>query len=401
MELLKRRWRDLSLRKTLVVYITVAAFLALVLCGKTNDLCGMGIREIHASYLDSMEKYYLTNERGERMEEWTYYIGSDAITLSPEDQRTVDILRVLPTVTTPVWSALCILGAALLFYRNKLKRPLAELRLASEKIAENNLDFRVEYEAADELGQLCSSFEIMRSTLAANFAEMWRQIEDRRQLNAAFAHELRTPLTVLKGYDEMLKDSGDERTKRIADTMEKHIMRMEHYVDSMGNLRRLEDLKPQREKISMKDLASVLYDSVSMECRAHGKMLFFKNHTQSKELMADRDSILQVANNLTANAVRYAESVVTFCMEETEGGLLLKVTDDGKGFSEEGLRQATNPYFTEEKGNGKHFGIGLYLCRILCGHHGGWLKIGNLSNENLLQKNIPSGARITAFFRCI
>lgn len=396
MELLKRRWRDLSLRKTLVVYITIAALLALVLCDITNNLCSMGIREIHASYLDSMEKYYLTNERGERLGEGAYIGTDDAIPLSPEDQRTVDILWVLLRVTTPVWSALCILGAALLFYRNKLKRPLAELRLASEKIAENNLDFRVEYEAEDELGQLCSSFEIMRSTLAANFAEMWRQIEDRRQLNAAFAHELRTPLTVLKGYDEMLKDSGDDRTKGIADTMEKHIMRMEHYVDSMGNLRRLEDLKPQRERLSMKELASVLYDSVSMECRAHGKMLFFKNHTQSKELMADRDSILQVANNLTANAVRYAESAVTCCMEETEEGLLLKVTDDGNGFSEEGLRQAMNPYFTEEKGNGKHFGIGLYLCRILCGHHGGWLKI-----ENLFQENVPSGAQITAFFRCI
>ena len=40
MELLKRRWRGLSLRKTLVVYITAAALLALVLCGMTNDLCG-------------------------------------------------------------------------------------------------------------------------------------------------------------------------------------------------------------------------------------------------------------------------------------------------------------------------------------------------------------------------
>ena len=85
MELLKRRWRDLSLRKTLVVYITVAALLALVLCDITNNLCSMGIREAHASYLDSMEKYYLTNERGERLGEGAY-IGTDAIPLSPEDQ---------------------------------------------------------------------------------------------------------------------------------------------------------------------------------------------------------------------------------------------------------------------------------------------------------------------------
>ena len=176
MELLKRRWRDLSLRKTLVVYITAAALLALVLCGMTNDLCGMGIREIHADYLDNMEKYYLTNERGERLGQGAY-IGADVIPLSPEDQKAVDILRALPTVTTPVWSALCILGAALLFYRNKLKRPLAELRLASEKISQNDLDFTVTAHSRDELGQLCASFETMRAALAQNFSEMWRQID--------------------------------------------------------------------------------------------------------------------------------------------------------------------------------------------------------------------------------
>lgn len=41
--------------------------------------------------------------------------------------------------------------------------------------------------------------ETMRFTLANNFSEMWRQMEERKQLNAAFAHDLRTPLTVLKG----------------------------------------------------------------------------------------------------------------------------------------------------------------------------------------------------------
>ena len=213
MEPLKRRWRNLSLRKTLVVYITAAALLAVVLCEMTNDLCGMEIREIHAGYLDSMEKYYLTNERGERMGDGTY-IGTDAFPLSPEDQRTVDILRALPRVTTPVWSALCILGAALLFYRNKLKRPLAELRLASEKISQNDLDFTVTAHSRDELGQLCASFETMRAALAQNFSEMWRQMEERKRLNAAFAHDLRTPLTVLKGYNEMLQ-ARDRKSTRL------------------------------------------------------------------------------------------------------------------------------------------------------------------------------------------
>ena len=99
MEPLKRRWHDLSLRKTLVVYITAAALLALVLCDMTNNLCGMGIREIHAGYLGSMEKFYLTNERGERLETGAYF-GTDPFPLSPEDQRTSPT-KAIPPVGRP------------------------------------------------------------------------------------------------------------------------------------------------------------------------------------------------------------------------------------------------------------------------------------------------------------
>lgn len=98
---------------------------------------------------------------------------------------------------------------------------------ASGKISRNDLNFSIEYDSKDELGKLCNSFEIMRTTLAENFSDMWRQVEERRQLNAAFAHDLRTPLTVLKGYDEMLKASDDPKTRDTAAPMEKHILRME------------------------------------------------------------------------------------------------------------------------------------------------------------------------------
>ncbi len=386
MEPLKRRWRDLSLRKTLVVYITAAALLALVLCEMTNDLCGMRIREIHAGYLDSMEKYYLTNERGERMGDGTY-IGTDAFPLSPEDQRTVDILRALPRVTTPVWSALCILGAALLFYRNKLKRPLAELRLASEKISQNDLDFTVVVHNRDELGQLCASFETMRAALAQNFSEMWRQMEERKRLNAAFAHDLRTPLTVLKGHNEMLQFSGDEQTRATAVTMQRHISRLEHYVDTMSQLHRLEDTQPVYRQTPLKVLVASLYESGTILCEQAGKRFSMENRITSLSLPLDGDLISRVYGNLIANAVRYAASQVELCLEETAEGLLLSVSDDGPGFDKNSLEKATEPYFTGEKAD--HFGLGLYTSKILCEHHDGWLRI----------ENTVSGAKVTVFFK--
>ena len=386
MEPLKRRWRDLSLRKTLVVYITAAALLALVLCDITNNLCGMGIREIHAGYLDSMEKYYLTNERGERLEAGAY-IGTDAFPLSPEDQRTVDILRALPTVTTPLYSALCILAAALLFYRNKLKRPLAELRLASEKISQNDLDFTVTAHSRDELGQLCASFETMRAALAQNFSEMWRQMEERKRLNAAFAHDLRTPLTVLKGYNEMLQTSGDEQTQATAITMQRHISRLEHYVDTMSQLRRLEDTQPTYRQTPLKALAASLYESGTILCERAEKHLSMQNRMASPALSLDGDLISQVYGNLMANAVRYAALQVELCLDETPEGLILTVSDDGSGFDKTSLEKAVDPYFTGEKAD--HFGLGLYTSKILCEHHGGCLRV----------ENTVSGAKVSVFFK--
>lgn len=257
MDKIKHPGLNLSLRKSLVLYAVLFAILAFILSITTISICDNLVSTIRASYPPSGEKYYLTNEQGKRLGEGAY-IGNVSVMMSEQDERTITLLELLPVIATPVYSAFCILAAALLFYKNKLRQPLAELREASEKISKNDLDFSIDYDSKDELGELANSFEIMRATLANNFTEMWRQVEERKQLNAAFAHDLRTPLTVLKGYNEMLQASEYDRTREIAVTMGKHISRMEAYVCSMSNLRRLEDTQPKYETISLQPFLSSL-----------------------------------------------------------------------------------------------------------------------------------------------
>ncbi len=74
-------------------------------------------------------------------------------------------------------------------------------------------------------------------------------------------------------------------------------------------------------------------------------------------------------------------------MEETPEGLLLSVSDDGRGFDPISLEKAADPYFSGEKA--EHLGLGLYTGRLLCERHGGWLRVGNTS----------CGARAVAFFK--
>ncbi len=388
MDKMKRARQDLSLPKSLVLYIVIFVMLALALSVMTNSICERAAKAIRTSYPASGEKYYLTNEQGERLGDGVY-IGKEFIPLSPSDERTINLLKLLPLIAAPVYSALCIIAAALLFYRKKLRKPLAELRAASEKISNNDLDFSIGYDSKDELGGLVGSFETMRAMLANNYSEMWRQVEERKRLNAAFAHDLRTPLTVLKGYNEMLQASEHAQTKEIAVTMGKHLARMEAYVNSMSNLRRLEDTRPEYKTVPLQQFVSSLQESAQILCIQNGKKLLMQNETVDCDILMDKTFVSQVCNNLIANAVRFAQTSITLSFSLQDDGLLLSVSDDGKGFDKKSIHKVTSPYFTEETDRSEHFGLGLYICKLLCENHGGYLKIADVSN----------GARVLAFFK--
>ncbi|MDD6098635.1 MAG: ATP-binding protein, partial [Oscillospiraceae bacterium] len=47
------------------------------------------------------------------------------------------------------------------------------------------------------------------------------------------------------------------------------------------------------------------------------------------------------------------------------------------GFSDEGLIKAGEPFFRDEKDSQTHFGLGLYISRILCEKCGGTMSIRN------------------------
>lgn len=387
---IRELWRNLSLRKSIIFLIFAFASLAIFLSAATSAICSRAIQRIDASYPTIGEKYYLTNEKGERLGEGTY-ISKQITPMSEKDERLITVFNLLPVVTAPIYSALCIIAAALLFYQSKLKEPLTKLRAASEKISNNDLDFQLDYTSKDEMGQLCSSFEIMRSTLARNFSEMWRQMEERKQLNAAFAHDLRTPLTVLKGYNEMLQSTGEPVTKDTAITMEKHILRLERYVDSMCRLRRLEDAQPNGDCIDLSSYTETLADGARILCEQIGKKLYIQNSISDIPICIDCTFVSQVHQNLIANALRYARSQIQILYASDCSGLTLCVSDDGSGFSQDVLQKATAPYFTEEENHAEHFGLGLYICKLLCEHHGGYLKI----------ENGPTGAKVTAFFKTV
>lgn len=136
-------------------------------------------------------------------------IGSDGVMMplpqpTPEQMRILRAMGVIPLVGLVLFPAAGLAGAGALFYRWKLKEPIRILLEGTERIQAHDLDFTVSQPSADEMGQVCAAFETMRAELLRTNRELWRQGEERKRLNAAFAHDLRNPITVLKGSVKLL-----------------------------------------------------------------------------------------------------------------------------------------------------------------------------------------------------
>lgn len=389
MEKIKQSFRNLSLRKSIVLHIIFFLVIAATLSISITRGCNKEEERISAAYPQSGERYYLTNEAGERLGNGVL-VSNENIPYSVQDKRTLQVLNVIETLAVPISFSLCMLAAVFVFYRNKLKMPLMALDKASERVANNDLDFTVDYDGLDEMGKLCASFEKMRFSLQQNNLLIWRQMEQRKRLNAAFAHDLRTPLTVLKGYAEILQLPNDSlAVKETALTMSKHIIRLERYVDIMSTLQRMEDIVPDYQRIEIDKFADHAEQIVEIICQKVGKQYHFHSYIQSKEVFLDSEMFWQVMENLLSNAAVHARNSVEVTLSEMDAMIRVTVADDGPGFSADSLEKAAEPYYTESSDKSNHFGLGLYICKILCIRHNGSLKI----------RNTDKGGEVTAFFK--
>lgn len=270
--------------------------------------------------------------------------------------------------------------ATMVYYRRKLRVPIVQLQNGIKRIQENDLDFSIEYHGSDELGQLCSSMEKMRKELCQNNKKLWRALEERKLLNVSVAHDLRTPITVLKGYLDFLEKniSQDKLTEdSLKDTllcMKGAVIRLENYVDCVRDIERLESIEIRRKPENTELLISELeHNTAQLE---KDKKILFTSNISSAMVNIDKNVLFRILDNLLLNALRYAEKQVEADITQNEDTLTVTVKDDGKGFSEVDLMQATFLFYSNDKEK-EHFGIGLSICRLLCEKHGGTLYLSN------------------------
>ena len=373
---------------------------------------------------------------------------------SPRQQQILEWLFRIPLLAAMILPVGGLGLAGALFYRWKLKAPIRILQEGTERIRMQDLDFTIPAVSGDELGQICAAFETMRRELLKSNQELWRQAEERRRLNAAFSHDLRNPVTVLKGTVKLLRQDSEDAAGReqAFKRLETYTLRIERYVEAMSSIQRLEQMPVHKKTLDGTTLRQELEETAALLAAVHRQYALPVSAEASsvppvtggrqpvQPVMASKPSMqisvllqgvteatidhgifLTVAENLIGNAVRFAKQEVKICLRQEGRGLVLSVWDDGPGYPAWIVKEGPKPFgkvtentvhfgkvpedavhfekvpedavhFEKAPEDTVHFGMGLYSSQILCGKHGGALRLENGRGEE------GGGARATAVF---
>jgi signal transduction histidine kinase len=385
--------RNLSVRKTIFLYMAVALFCSFLISAVIFRIAGRTQRHIWWNYVD-VEAYIKAVE-----DEVPYYVVDipkpSSYEMTQSDHFVSEFCDFLQTYTVLILSMAGSCGAVFLFYRNKLRKPIEELAHASKKIAENHLDFCIAYENKDEMGVLCKEFERMRGQLAGNNQILWRTIEEERMLRAAISHDIRAPLSILKGYNEMLMEylpSADidmEQAMEMLSESGRQIGRMDAFVEAMRKMSSLENRKLIAGDISARQLKEDIQAELAILEKEYGKQCMLQVSESKEEFSGDKEIILEVAENLLSNALRYGKQQIVIMVKTGYSELNICVRDDGDGFREDAEKITKAFYGRNVKDSLKHAGIGMYISRLYCEKHGGKL---------VLRNSEQGGAVVTAIF---
>ena len=294
----------------------------------------------------------------------------------------------LPLVFAVIGITLC----AWWFYHKILEPPITVLMDATTHIQDRDLNFQINFDGRDELGQLCTAFEKMRQTLYENNRQLWSMLEERRALQASVAHDLRNPIAIMTGYVEYLQENRqggtltDEKLEKALTNLGITAERMGRYTDTMRDLGAIEETEVRRREVELPEFLQHMADSLSILFQNTEVRFACDFHVPAGRAVLDGELLYRVLENLISNALRFAEHQIELAFYLEHGTLSATVTDDGPGFSEKLLQKKTALFYSEDT-SGKHLGLGLAVSRVLCQKHGGTIELSN---------QLPHGACVKA-----
>ncbi|MEH6472268.1 MAG: ATP-binding protein [Halopseudomonas sp.] len=243
----------------------------------------------------------------------------------------------------------------------------------------------------DELGELIGGVNQMASRLRQREQEL--EIERHKQFHvdkmgtighmaAGIVHEVGNPVAAILGLarecQESLRqpDAGIESARNNLEMIVEYTERLGRITEDMAAFNR-----PRQATawMDLNELVRSIDNLLHYDERWYGILLEKQLASQLPAIMGDSDQLSQVLMNLVVNAFEAIEMQrpeQPFVRIETavaDDGVILRVSDNGCGLTQEQQERAFDAFYTTKQGKGS--GLGLLLCSSIISGHDGYMRL--------------------------
>lgn len=272
----------------------------------------------------------------------------------------------------------------------RFTQPIQLLADAAQRVASGDLDFRVDIERRDEVGQLAATFNNMIDGLKSKLELEKRLNQSERaaaigRLTQAVAHEIRNPLNVISlSVDHLGKKftHGDrtnpDQITRLITSVKDEITRIGRMASDLMNYGRPAPLS--LERIDMRELLRETITLVSAQADEQDVEIDVEDDGAPVNVMGDGERLKSCLSNIAINALQAMPEGgrLTARVHKSDGVVEVSVADTGVGISPESINKIFEPYFSTKKTG---FGLGLAVTKKIIEEHHGSIEVRSEINH--------------------
>ncbi|MDD4157140.1 MAG: DUF4118 domain-containing protein [Candidatus Cloacimonetes bacterium] len=200
----------------------------------------------------------------------------------------------------------------------------------------------------------------------------------------SISHEFRIPVATIMGASDSLinSDSKIDIKNELYNEIFSASLRLNRLIENLLNMSRLETgrIKPRIDWYDINDVLTKVSSDLKDELKSYNlKIKVPKNIPLVK---IDFGLIEQVLYNIVYNSLQYCDSGTEIIIKASHSNniLFLEVTDYGKGFPKDSLKNIFNKFYrSDSKGTGG-IGLGLSIVKGFIEAHGGTVEASNMKN---------------------
>jgi len=272
-------------------------------------------------------------------------------------------------------------------------KPLYKLKASANEIKEGNLNFHIETNSKDEIGEVCTAFEEMRARLKESIEVQLQYEENRKELISNISHDLKTPITAIKGYVEGIRDGvadTPEKMSKYINTIYTKTSDVDKLIDELFLYSKL-DLHRFPFSFTKIDIYQYVEDCIE-ELHFHllEKNIKINHHradTKPLFVIADVQQLKRVFINIIENAVKYMDKEkgeINIMIEQDERSVIIEVKDNGQGIPSSALPYIFDRFYRADQARNiatGGSGLGLSIAKKIIEEHGGYIRANSVEDE--------------------